>query len=527
MFCTGCSSFKDSGLRCTCDVLLCATCYESHNCTKLAPWPHQPIGQDAVVADLKAGHKAVCMTTPTGGGKTFMVANIIRRVTDEFGWRVALFTNRRILTRQGTKTLVSEGIDHGIIAAGYPMDVQRRVQVVSSPTLASRISREKMDFPPFDLAIFDEAHRRDFDFIHEYCRKRTIARLGVTATPLNVGDLFDRLIIAGKNSELRACGALVPCDVFAPSEPDMRGVKMVRGEYVHKGMVQRVMQCLCFADVFDAWKAQNPWGTPTLVFAPGVPESKWFRDEFESRGVRAAHIDGETTEQEREDIFAAHKDGEIKVISSFGVLREGANLPWVDYGILVQVCGALSTYLQIVGRLLRAYPDKKKAILQDHAGAWWRHGSPNMDRAWELTQTDKQLAKERKIARQRGEILEGICCPKCHGIRMAGPKCPHCGFEHKRSVRPVRMLDGTLKKMVGEVIKPKVQPSQDERNWKSCLFAAARSGHTVRQAAGRFYKLTGRWPNGLANTPDHGSVDWNRRAGEVYPWLLRKRKAAQ
>jgi superfamily II DNA or RNA helicase len=307
----------------------------------------------------------------------------------------------------------------------------------------------------------------------------------------------------------------------------MRGVKMVKGEYTHKGMVQRVMQCICFADVFDGWRANNPFALPTMLFAPGVPESKWFVQEFEARGVTARHIDGDTPEDEREEILAAHKEGDVKVLSSFGVMREGADLPWVRYGILVQVCGALSTYLQIVGRLLRAFPGKDRCTLQDHSGCWWRHGSPNMDRRWELSQTDKQIAKERRISRQRNEVPEPISCPKCHGIRSAGPKCPHCGYEHQKSVRAVRMTDGSLKRMTGDVIKPKVQPNQDERNWKKCLYAAARSGHTLRQARGRFGKLTGRsLPPDVKPQPAGSDVAWDRRAGEVYPWLLKQRTKA-
>jgi superfamily II DNA or RNA helicase len=301
---------------------------------------------------------------------------------------------------------------------------------------------------------------------------------------------------------------------------------MVKGDFVHKGMVQRVMQCICFADVFDTWKVNNPFAAPTMLFAPGVPESKWFVEQFERRGVKARHIDGDTPDDERNEILDRHREGDVKVISSYGVLREGADLPWAVYGILVQVCGALSTYLQIVGRLLRAFPGKERATLQDHSGCWWRHGSPNINREWQLGQTDKQIAKERTMARQRNEICEPICCPRCAGLRIAGPKCPHCGYEHTRSVRAVRMVNGQLKKMVGDVIKPKFQPSQDERNWKSCLYAAAASGMTVRQAAGRFHSLVGRWPRGLPNMPEMGSLDWNRAAGLVFPWLL-KRKAAK
>jgi len=529
MLCPRCDKLRDSGLRCSCDALLCPTCYETHVCpADVKPlWPNQERGIAETLAALQAGEKALCMTSPTGGGKTRTATEIVKVVTGEWNWRALLLTNRKILTRQGTKTFDSLDVEHGIIAAGYPMDLLKRVHVASAQTLNSRIGRGAFEVPYADLVIVDECHRRDCDALLTAYAKRGTPRLGLTATPIGLSGRYTKLIVAGTNSELLKIKALVPCDVFAPSEPDMKGVKMVAGEFVHKGMVERVMQCTVFADVFGSWDAHNQWHLPTLLFAPAVPESKWFAEEFERRGIPARHIDGDTSNNEREDIFAAHEAGEIKVISSYGVLREGADLPWVRYAILVQVCGSLTTYLQIVGRILRAYRGKDRAILQDHSGSWHRHGSPNVDRIWSLDKSDKDWQKEFKLKRQNGDVREPICCPKCHGIRKTGPKCPHCGHEHQKSVRMVRTIAGELKKMVGDVIKPKIQPSNDQRNWKSCLFATANCGQTLKQARGRFHTLTGRWPPAdVTPQPPFGSTDWARRAGDVYPWLLKRKQKA-
>jgi superfamily II DNA or RNA helicase len=123
--------------------------------------------------------------------------------------------------------------------------------------------------------------------------------------------------------------------------------------------------------------------------------------EWKKLGVSAGHIDAETTDEERRQMFADHRAGDLSVICSQGVLREGADLPWVTHGILCQPCNGLGTYLQIVGRLLRAWPGKEKCILQDHAGAW-RHGSPNEDRLV-ADDTDESLAKERKAGFEKGD----------------------------------------------------------------------------------------------------------------------------
>jgi hypothetical protein len=76
-------------------------------------------------------------------------------------------------------------------------------------------------------------------------RKAGAIVLLVTATPVGLPKA-DGLIVAGTNSELRKCGALVPCYVFAPDEPDMKGVKKtVVGEFVQAEMRKRVMQTVC------------------------------------------------------------------------------------------------------------------------------------------------------------------------------------------------------------------------------------------------------------------------------------------
>lgn len=499
-------------------------------------WPHQVRGLADLDAAISDGRKAICASSPTGAGK-MTIASVRARELVSRGKRMAFFTNRKILTNQASGTFDRFDITHGVMAAGYDPRMFRDVQVCSLQTIAKRVfERQKRgrddawELPEVDEVHIDEAHSNKAETaraIIDHYKFLGVPVVGWTATPVGLSGLYDTLIVAGKNSELRKCGALVRCDVYAPTEPDMRGVKFnAVGEYVQNGMRKRVMQCTVFGDVFDNWRKLNPFGQPTLLWAPGVKESMWFVEQWRARGVMAAHIDGDTPEDERQELFAKSKDGRLAVLSSCGVMREGADLPWITHGILLQPCGALSTYLQIVGRLLRAYPGKELAIFQDHAGAWHRHGSPNADREWSLEDTDKSIAKKVREQREKGEAQEPICCPKCGGIRKAGPECPFCGHQHSKSVRMVRMVNGELKKMTGPTVKPKKQKHPDQKGWDSCLYAAARSNRTLEQVRGIFRaRNQGKHaPFGLKNMPPEGSVDWQRRAGDVYPWLLKNRR---
>src|SRR5262249_12851058 len=148
--------------------------------------------------------------------------------------------------------------------------------------------------PPhlFYKAIFDP-------FIRHFLDCGAIVH-GYTATPTNLYEGFTELLVAATKAELRQMGVLVPCDVFAPSDPDIRGVRMdCLGEFIQAGAANRIMQCTVFGDFFESWERLNPCGLATLVWAPGVPESRWLVEQFRRRGVRAEHIDADTPEDER------------------------------------------------------------------------------------------------------------------------------------------------------------------------------------------------------------------------------------
>ncbi len=413
-------------------------------------WPWQTRGIAEVIKLLEAGELSVAVTSPTGMGKGYMIEELIMYFLMR-GAKCILFTDRRMLTKQTGDRFQTAGIHFGYASAEHGMDLHMNMIVASLQTVRSRVKRLTMQLPLVDLVVIDEAHKRGFDYMLDAYRSTHpgVAVVGFTASPVGLKGKYSHLVVAGTKPEGRDGGALVPCTVIGMPEPDMTGVKMNKvGEYVYKGMVKRVMECTVFGDIFDEWKrsavvphlgASGEWTSyrPTIVWSPGVPESKWVVEQFMAMGISAAHIDGTTDESERDRIRAGSLDGSIKVVSSFGVLREGVDWPWLSYGILLQVCGAYETFVQLVGRILRKFPGKSSAILQDHSGTWWRHGSPNFDREWRLEDTNKSIAEERKkkAAKAATETPEGdipdsvpVSCPKCRGVRSGGAVCPHCGY---------------------------------------------------------------------------------------------------
>jgi DNA repair protein RadD len=484
------------------------------------------------------GCKAFCVTSPTGGGKTRMMA--VRALTHaEEGARTLILANRRLLIGQTGGELRGEDVDYGVLAAKYNRELYKRIQVGSVQTIYSQaFKQKKWELGHFDYIEVDEAHalaRGMAEQVIGHVLRSGGVACGWTASPIGIGHIYKKLIIAGTKAELRAAGMLVPCHVFAPDEPDLQGVQRNEvGDYLPGQAAKRVMETIVFGDVYKHWRRLNIAAYPTLLWAPGVEESKWFVDKFRSCGVKAEHIDGMTEDSVRKQILQDHECGDIALISSYGVLREGANMPWVRHGILVQPCGTLTMYIQLVGRLLRAHKlsGKEYCTMQDHAGAWWRHGSPNIDYEWTLGDTEKSIAEQRQINLEAGEVKEPMRCPECGGIRSFvaySAPCPHCGHKFFTSVRLIRQVDGNLVKQVGTVHKRKDKGDEDKRLWKRCLYAArfARNGdaRTLAQAAADFKRRTGRsLPSDMPDLPTPGSIDWQRPVTAVFPWLKEARK---
>lgn len=430
-------------------------------------WPNQERGIAETLAAIQRGEKRICLTAPTGGGKSRMIEELIRHYLGR-NLQAVLYTNRRLLLDQLSKGLEESGLLHGVRMAGRKQEAHYPLQVSSIQTEASRVfKREQQTLHDANLVIVDECHlmtganARKLLNAHE---SEGSAIVGVTATPLGIGDIYSSLVVAGTTSELRSIGALVPVHHFGPDEPDMRKVKVRPGEDLSEKQARQVMMTEgIFGRVFESFNKLNPEHKPTILFGPDCAGSLYFAEEFYRHGVSAAYIDGsqvwcngEFIKGKRDDIrkqvLRDSESGVIKVLCNRFVLREGIDCPWLAHGIFATVFGSLQSYLQSGGRLLRSHHSLESATLQDHGGNWWRHGSLNADRHWELRYDARLLAAMREDRLRSKREQEPKRCPQCSKI-VFGKRCP-CGFNLSQSSRPVVQSNGTLKEMVGDIFRP-------------------------------------------------------------------------
>jgi len=480
------------------------------------PWPHQREGVERTIDALSNGTNSVCLTSPTGSGKTQMQMALAKWATDQ-GKRALLFSNRILLTEQTAGVFRREGVPAGVVAASMPhLEYEEApVQIASIQTVISRRKKDPSYRIDADLVLPDEVHQlatgASAALLNEY-QDRGAQICATTATPLGVSNVCDELIVAAGTRDLQQSGHLAYAQWFAPSELDTR--KLVKGK-VDLSLAENdarrtwgplrgdnVVRTRIVGNILEHYERLHPTLMHTLAFAPGVKESLWAAQFCWSRGIRALHIDGEdfwcdgvlldrkSSDGQFQKYMQEWRDGEIPIIWNRFVMREGIDEPQIECVMLATPVGSYRSFLQMVGRGLRVSEETPGQVaVLDFGGNWWRHGSVNINVDWEDVYDcqDPDVLSKNRIAehRETGESV-GRACPKCGMVHKAKGRmihCEYCGHEMFRGKpsRPIIQADGTLTEVNGEPIKQwkiKADPG-NEKTWNGLYFNAQRKGGEV------------------------------------------------
>lgn len=375
---------------------------------------------DDVIAAYRDGARSVLMVLPTGGGKTVIFSRVVRGAAAK-GKRALLLAHRVEIVEQICAALDREGVAHGLIAPDAP-ETAHAVQVASVATLARRLD-EWAD--AFDLIVIDEAHHAVAGSWGKIIAAMPNARiLGVTATPerldgRGLGDVFETICEGPSTAQLIAEGHLSRFTVFSPSSaPDLSGVRTRLGDYDVVGL-RKAMGALVIELAVTEYGRICP-GTPAVAFCVDIARSEAVAARFRSHGFRAAHVDGNTSAQERRRLIAQLGTGEINVLANCGLVSEGVDVPAIGAAILLRPTQSLALYLQQVGRSLRPAPGKNRALILDFAGNSLRHGLPDDSRTWSLASKPRRERPTSAASVRR--------CGECGAVNPANAReCLECG----------------------------------------------------------------------------------------------------
>jgi superfamily II DNA or RNA helicase len=399
---------------------------------------------DNLRASIASGKKRVVLQVPTGGGKTAIAGAIVASALGK--GRRAIFTVPALsLINQTVSSFERDGVDEiGVIQGQHWMhDADAPVQICSVQTLARR------GVPKADLVIVDEAHVV-FDLYSRWFNDpewKDVPIIGLSATPWTkgLGKLYDDLVVGTTTQELIDKGYLSPFRVFAPSKPDLTGIKTVAGDYDLAGLETAMNQKKITADIVKTWIEKGE-DRPTLCFAVNRAHAANICDEFNRAGISAGYVDGETPLDERDDLAKQFRNGDYKVICNVGVMTTGVDLPFVSCLILARPTKSEMLFCQIVGRGLRVAEGKTDCLILDHSDTTARLGFVTDIHHERLNNGKKVQASGSK--KEKDEPLPKEC-PSCTYLRPPRIRvCPNCGFDAKPKSN-VFVADGELAEVKG------------------------------------------------------------------------------
>lgn len=406
--------------------------------------PYQEKIQNETIEAWRSGARRVLMVMPTGAGKTFTKADLIRKMS----LVTCCIAHRQELVLQISESLASVGIFHNIIA---PTEVIRfcverhakkfgrsffrsdaTVAVSAVQTLLRRQDKIRNFLNRVQLWDIDEAHHV---LPHNTWGKATdlfpnAIGLGVTATPLRtdrqgLDRSFDAMVIGPTARNLIDAGYLTEYRIFCPPVSlDLSHVRVSdsTGEFVAKDLSAEVERSQIVGDVVQHYLRIAPGGRG-LTFAVDLASAAKIADAFNAAGVPAAVVSGDTPDRVRADLLDRLARGDVKQLVNVDLFGEGMDCPTLEVVSMARPTQSYGLFVQQFGRVLRPAPGKTHGIVIDHVGNVIRHGLPDAPRAWSLS------APERR--RKGDPDPDNIPITACTACFQPYPRtkvaCPWCG----------------------------------------------------------------------------------------------------
>lgn len=333
---------------------------------------------------------APCLVSPTGSGKTVMMAEIAR-LYREWGYDVVLAAHRNEIIKQlaaSCRKHCNEPI--GFYTANRVTE-DRGIVVTMMPTLARR--RSAISTFRNRVLLLDEAHHIQARTYQEIIREMQPAFFGgATATPVTptgagLGKFgITKLILGPQPKRLMDDGSLCKYKMFGGDDAvvDTKGAAIQNGDYKKDVLEERILSVQ--GDFLRDLLRFNPQLHPTITVTVSVHHAYALAEEYNARGVSAEVVIGTTSQRDRDYAFERFTAGDLKVIVSVALIDEGLDLPAATCLQLIRPTRSLRLWKQLIGRVLRMDPDRpdKVALIIDHGNCWEHLPLPHEPIDWTL-----------------------------------------------------------------------------------------------------------------------------------------------
>ncbi len=453
-------------------------------------------------SNIRSGFKNQILSASTGAGKTVCAAYLLKECHEKYK-RAVFIADRIALIDQTSATLDQYGIPHGVIQGDHwRFRPYERIQIASAQTLARR------EWPDADLIIVDEAHTISQTVI-DRIKGREVITIGLTATPFTkgLGKYYDTVASVTTTNNLIRDNFLTPYRIFAASEPDMAGAKVVAGEWSDNEAADRSMPIVgdCVAEYM-----KHGEGKKFIAFGCNVAHCEELQRQFMAAGVMSELYVYTTPDSARADMVKEFRkpDSYIRGLISVSALAKGFDVSDVEVIIMARpLRKSLSEHIQMLGRGLRIHPGKTQCTILDHSGNCERFW-PEMSQFFEEGAPALDDGKPKPKAKVKPKFdAAPQKCPKCAAVHERAPNCPQCGHVYSRS-SSVRHIDGKLAEFHGKATVTK----EDKQQIYSELLGLARSrGYADGWIAHKYRDKFSVWPRGMqeiAVNPSQKTINW-------------------
>lgn len=341
---------------------------------------YQSGASNSVFTEWESGIVSTLGVLPTGGGKTIVFADIIRR---SFPRRTMVIAHRQELIFQARDKIRSTtGLSVDIEMGDYRSNENCRngalftgsgrasvvVSTVQTHTAGGDGGGRMGKFNPndFGLLVIDEAHHAisaSYRKVIDYYRTNpNLKVLGVTATPDRgdeeaLGQVFESVAFDYELRDLIKDGWLVPIRQHEVTIDglDYSGIRTTAGD-LNGADLAAVMESEKNLHGIASASIASIGDRRALVFTASVAHAKSLSEIFNRhRPGCSSWVCGATDKDDRKMILAEFQRGKIQVVCNCSVLTEGFDDPGVEVVVMARPTKSRALYAQMLGRATRPH----------------------------------------------------------------------------------------------------------------------------------------------------------------------------
>ena len=287
-------------------------------------------------------HQSVMVQMPTGTGKTYVMAAVVKWFLDNHDTgEVWIVAHRRELVEQMQQTLDRFCLDYG--EKEMVLKAKVRIRVLSIQWLNRHVEElEGAECTP-GLIVVDEAHHAIATSYQDlFERNRKALKLGMTATPCRMNKksfrkLFEILLKSPCTNDFILRGYLAPYDyvVIGKYSNDQLTVNQLKGrgsdgDYAIKEMDEKLNIPQTIQRLYDSVKKYAD-GKKGIVYAIDIVHAQAIAACYNALGLKSVALDSKTPAQKRKEMVEAFRRSEIDCLVNVNLFDEGFDCPDVEF----------------------------------------------------------------------------------------------------------------------------------------------------------------------------------------------------